>query len=568
MTYLASRKRPNYPNVIRFYAITLFWDKETKTQKQKQEYLGSTNGVDYNFHERAQNFADLFKGTPHERAYWNWRGLQQANDNNEAVYSEQDVVNCECLCAGIDLVLGTVASRLKLNDFLADCFGTALADKILSLAYYCASQDCSPLYKASIWSRDQVLPCRESLSEFNIAGILNTIHPNQILSFLSGWVKTVEPKDRYSLDITSVSSYSTRNYDVMYGYNRDREKLPQINLLMIVSQTSKLPIWYEQLPGAISDPTTIKDTVKLLSQAAHSPLKIVVDRGFASWENISCLMKNKFKFTMGIPLSRFTRFRDMAKEAYKNNEFCDPRSTLNLFDAHDSYQTQATTRSVSIDGHRAYLHLYYTDYYKNHQVEALMSTLKSLEKKLSLEEKIKDPALEELAQLCFDVKKTPVRGVRVTPKLEQISELRNVDAGYFAILSTQFKNPNDALIAYKLRDGVEKRFDDLKNDADLKRLRMHSCHTRQSRLFVQFIAEILRCYLLNEIQSNGEMPKYVKTVTGLLDEVASIRRVSIGNHRKFYKRPTKHQLQIMQALGVRLNPNQWPSLSDLKDTQS
>ena len=92
---------------------------------------------------------------------------------------------------------------------------------------------------------------------------------------------------------------------------------------------------------------------------------------------------------------------------------------------------------------------------------------------------------------------------------------------------------------------MEKRFDDLKNDADLKRLRMHSCHTRQSRLFVQFIAEILRCYLLNEIQSNGEMPKYVKTVTGLLDEVASIRRVSIGNHRKFYKRPTKHQLQIM-----------------------
>ena len=90
-------------------------------------------------HERAQNFADLFKGTPHERAYWNWRGLQQANDNNEAVYSEQDVVNCECLCAGIDLVLGTVASRLKLNDFLADCFGTALADKILSLAYYCVN---------------------------------------------------------------------------------------------------------------------------------------------------------------------------------------------------------------------------------------------------------------------------------------------------------------------------------------------------------------------------------------------------------------------------------------------
>lgn len=117
---------------------------------------------------------------------------------------------------------------------------------------------------------------------------------------------------------------------------------------MIVSQTSKLLIWYEQLPGA-SDPTTIKDTVKLLSQASHSPLKILVDRGFASWENISCLMKHKFNFTMEIPLSRFTSFRDMAKEAYKNNEFCDPRSTLDLFDVEDFYQMRATTRLVRID---------------------------------------------------------------------------------------------------------------------------------------------------------------------------------------------------------------------------
>ena len=82
------------------------------------------------------------------------------------------------------------------------------------------------------------------------------------------------------------------------------------------------------------------------------------------------------------------------------------------------------------------------------------------------------------------------------------------------------------------------------------RLRMHSCHNQQARLFIQFIAEILRCYLLNEPQPKDEMPKYVKTVTGLLDEVASVRRVSIGNYRKFFKRQMKHLLQIVQALGV------------------
>ena len=139
--------------------------------------------------------------------------------------------------------------------------------------------------------------------------------------------------DRLSLDITSVSSYSQNSIpDVSRGYNRDRENLPQINLLMLVSQRSRLPLWFEQLPGAIADITTIKDTIRLLKELDDTPRSIVFDRGFAAQDNIACLMDNHIKFTMGIPLWRFQEVRDEIDQARQAMLFNAPSSTLSLFE--------------------------------------------------------------------------------------------------------------------------------------------------------------------------------------------------------------------------------------------
>jgi transposase len=49
----------------------------------------------------------------------------------------------------------------------------------------------------------------------------------------------------------------------------------------------------------------------------------------------------------------------------------------------------------------------------------------------------------------------------------------------------------DALHEYSTRDYIEKDFDELKNDLDMKRIRVHTDDRMRARLLIQFIAEIM-----------------------------------------------------------------------------
>ncbi len=60
-----------------------------------------------------------------------------------------------------------------------------------------------------------------------------------------------------ALDITSESSYSELIEDVEWGYNRDHEQLPQVNLCMMVGETSRLPVHQTVYAGSHKDVRTL-----------------------------------------------------------------------------------------------------------------------------------------------------------------------------------------------------------------------------------------------------------------------------------------------------------------------
>ncbi|MDR2773251.1 MAG: hypothetical protein LBC19_00670, partial [Tannerella sp.] len=51
-----------------------------------------------------------------------------------------------------------------------------------------------------------------------------------------------------------------------WGYNRDGEELPQINMGMVCSRESGLPFFYNTFPGSIVDAGTIKNTLKYMEE--------------------------------------------------------------------------------------------------------------------------------------------------------------------------------------------------------------------------------------------------------------------------------------------------------------
>ena len=80
--------------------------------------------------------------------------------------------------------------------------------------------------------------------------------------------------------------------------------------------------------------------------------------------------------------------------------------------------------------------------------------------------------------------------------------------GSMTLFTSGIKDPVEALKIYRNKDNIEKCFDDLKNQLDMKRLRIHTSSAMDGRLFVQFVALIYIIALRRKMWDTGPIDKY------------------------------------------------------------
>jgi len=115
-----------------------------------------------------------------------------------------------------------------------------------------------------------------------------------------------------------------------------------------------------------------------------------------------------------------------------------------------------------------------------------------------------------------------------------------------ALPTNDIKDQVEALRVNRDKDYVEKCFDDLKNQLDIKRLRIHTSSTLDGRLFVQFID---MSALRKKMRDAGLIEKY--TVRELLLEMETLIQVRYsGKYGHILTEVTKPQRQIMKSLEV------------------
>ena len=92
----------------------------------------------------------------------------------------------------------------------------------------------------------------------------------------------------------------------------------------------------------------------------------------------------------------------------------------------------------------------------------------------------------------------------------------------------------------------------MKNTLDMKRIRVHTGNRMRSRLFIQFIAEIFlketrNCFRNSEAcekMTRSQFANHMKTITKVKFK---------GKYRDVYPELTKHQREIVEALGIGTN---------------
>lgn len=103
-------------------------------------------------------------------------------------------------------------------------------------------------------------------------------------------------------------------------------------------------------------------------------------------------------------------------------------------------------------------------------------------------------------------------------------------------------------MTYRKRDLVEKSFDDLKNELDMKRLHCHSDQTTEGKMFVAFIALIMRSWIQNKLRDY--MNTNSMSFKTILKELRKIKYVVTRDGRKLLSPVTKKQREILNCCNL------------------
>lgn len=260
------------------------------------------------------------------------------------------VGHCSVLTIGPSLLLEKAAHETGIDKVLQAFFPQDW-DRILTCAYYLASEG-GALCHVEQWSTCNRHPFCFKLANQRVSELLSRITPSMQKAFFKDWMALNHNKEYFALDITSVSSYSALIDYVRRGYNKDGEDLPQVNLLMLTSEKTRLPIYYRILSGSIKDVSTIHESLAEFRILGAQAVHLVMDKGFYSESNIDALYKGHYHFSVGVPFTA-----SIAMDAVKANqaEIASHKHIISIGED-DLY---AVTKRISWKGHRCYLHTYY-----------------------------------------------------------------------------------------------------------------------------------------------------------------------------------------------------------------
>ncbi len=443
-----------------------------------------------------------------------------------------------------------IGKTIGITDDLKACFPKTYK-QILSIVYYLILEDKNPLSRFPRWAATHKHPHGRPIASQRSSDLFASISEAARQQFFRRQGRRRVEREYLAYDSTSISSYSKCLQQVRYGNNKEHEPLEQINLALLFGQESHLPFYYRKLAGNIPDVKTLKKLLADINTLGYEKLKLVLDRGFYSVANINDLYKNHLKFIIGgkLSLKLVRNALDTMGEAMRGWTHYSP--------AYDLYATSLPVMWCYVQNRpykgdlltgerRMYLHLYYSPERALEDEKSLNTLLSTLQEEL--ENDHWSPEHEKQYTKYFEVKSTPVRGIKAFVKEEVIAEAKK-NYGYFALLSNDVKDAIGALEIYRNKDLVEKTFGNLKERLNLRRLAVSSELSLDGKLFVEFIALIFLSYIKKKMQETNLFKDY--TMQEVLDEFDIIECFELPGQRLQIGEMTRRQLELFGKLGIK-----------------
>ena len=484
---------------------------------------------------------------------------------------------------GFHLVFGSITKRYKLQLFLEEAFPKQTALDILSLSWYIASEG-SALSNSDSWLEYYENPRGAPISSQDISRLLDRITTDGMMSFYKFWLASNangKDEDRTLYDLTSISFNGNSIHAADWGYKRDVDKSCQVNFALMCKRKTGMPLFAWSMNGSISDVTTLEDTLGFIDKLGYKPNCLMMDRGFASKDNISYMLRRNYTFLQALRInaewihhlidagedertSPDSMIKDDERTYYSSKVKCQwtifkhlsgrkagrEEISVNIFKSKEQNKDLAFGDDVKVIAQNTcnFYALFCQDLVGG-QRDRFMESLK--EERDRLIEDDYSTVKKELAKYFIINMPKFARHRSVSYNLDNIKHFDTKYSGYVCFLSNDksIKNAEDALSEYSTRDYIEKDFDEMKNDLDMRRLRVHSDQRMKARLFIQFIAEIYMREIRIRLRDSEECKRMTKRQ--IFSHLKTIYKIKFkGKYRDIRPSLSKSQRSILQALDI------------------
>ena len=466
--------------------------------------------------------------------------------STQTVFSIEDIRKSSVRSYGQFYLFRLLSERLGLTDALRQSIPDYWQELFMLACYMISASD--PLLYCADWiSGTESYPVGSMTSQ-RISELLISSTEEQRNEFYRHWYGANTEDEYLALDITSASSYSELIDDVEWGYNRDHENLPQINLCMLMGETGRLPIYQSLYSGSQKDVRTLTTTLSQFEAiTGKRTITVVMDKGFYSKRNIDYMLKDTgngpVKFLIAVPFtSAFAK-----KQVESERKDIDSVENTIVINGHSM---RAVTKERAWDAHhKIYTHVYYSAKKAMGIREDLYATVALLREKAT--ENPEKWLNDEECQKYLLIRKSDKQDNGYTVNIRtDVVEKSLETAGWVVLISNDVSNAKKAMSIYRDKDVVEKGFHRMKNSIDLGRLRVHGDNAAQGKLFVGFIASIIMASI-NKVMSDKDLYRNY-TMKELLRILAKLRIQEINGH-SIIAPQTKEQRMMFEAFDITLS---------------
>ena len=335
-----------------------------------------------------------------------------------------------------------------------------------------------------------------------------------------------------------------------YGNAKVDAGLPIFNYSVACDSANREPLFYELYPGSLNEVSQLICMIDKAHGYGYRNIRFILDRGYFSKKSLTYMDQNGYSFLIMVK-----GMKDFIRDIIEENQGDFENSRGRYIDRYDVYGTTLKRFLCEGDTKKRNFHIYYSDgkaYSEKQETKQRIRRLKKyLDSCVGKECVPFGPEIGKYFHLNYEKDgKTLKLAEENTSAVEKELSL----AGYFAIVSSDNMTAREAIELYKSRDASEKLFRSDKSYLGNKSMRVHSDEALSSKVFIQFIALILRSRIYTALKEKSEKmlkkPNYLTVPAALkeLEKIVMIRQLD-GVYRLDHA-VTATQKIILDAFGL------------------